>query len=137
MREGHDLSASLSRLPFARHSARTPRRIAQSGTTLLEALLAFLVLSVGILTIGRVQAHLHLGSDIARQRSEAVRLGQEELESLRGFAMAAASAGVRSYAEIASAAATVDAAGGYATNTRYELLRDVEPGPTGLPSARR
>jgi Tfp pilus assembly protein PilV len=131
MRAGHDLPASLSRLPIERHSTRRPRRIAQSGTTLLEALLAFLVLSVGILTIGRVQAHLHLGSDIARQRSEAVRLGQEELESLRGFAMAAASAGVRSYAEIASAASTIDAAGGYATNTRYQLQREVEPGPDG------
>jgi Tfp pilus assembly protein PilV len=124
------LSPTL-RVPSARRTLRASRRRSPRGTTLLEALLAFLVLSVGILTIGRVQTHLRLGSDIARQRSEAVRLGQEELESLRGFAMAAASAGVRSYAEIASGAATFDTAGGYATNTRYQLLRDVETSPDG------
>jgi hypothetical protein len=45
------------------------------------------VLSLGILTIGRVQTHLRLGSDIARQRAEAVRLGQEELENLRAFSV--------------------------------------------------
>ena len=117
------------RAPGTASAPRAPRRHRQRGTTLLEALLAFLVLSVGILTIGRVQTHLRLGSDIARQRSEAVRLGQEELESLRGFAMAAASAGVRSYAEIASGAAAFDTAGGYATNTRYELQRDIEASP--------
>ena len=104
---------------------------AERGTTLLEALIAFLVLSIGILTVGRVQSHLRLGSDIARQRSEAVRLGQEELESLRGFAVAAASSGMHSYAEIASAAATIDAAGGYATHTSYRLQRDVESSADG------
>ena len=68
----------------------------QRGTTLLEALIAFLVLSLGILTIGRVQTHLRLGSDIARQRAEAVRLGQEELENLRAFSVLGAASGARS-----------------------------------------
>ena len=116
-------------MTLAANGARLVR--AQRGTTLLEALIAFLVLSIGILTVGRVQSHLRLGSDIARQRSEAVRLGQEDLESLRGFAVAAASAGLSSYAEIASAAATIDAAGGYATHTRYLLQREVEPSADG------
>ena len=99
----------------------------ERGTTLLEALIAFGVLSLGILTIGRVQAHLRLGSDIARQRSEAVRLGQQDLEMLRGYSVIGASAGARSYAEIETAAATIDGASGYATNTRYRLSRDVQP----------
>ena len=79
----------------------------QRGVTLLEALIAFLVLALGILTIGRVQTHLRLGSDIARQRSEAVRLGQEDLEAMRAFAVIAASAEARSYADIASASSTI------------------------------
>ena len=44
------------------------------GATLLEALVAFLVLSLGMLTMARVQSSLRLNSDIARQRTEAVRL---------------------------------------------------------------
>lgn len=103
---------------------------AQRGTTLLEALIAFGVLSLGILTIGRVQMHLHVGSDIARQRSEAVRLAQEDLETLRAFSFIAASAAARSYADIASAVATIDADSGYATNTRYQLQRDVQASAT-------
>jgi len=102
------------------------RRSTQRGTTLLEALIAFAVLSLGILTIGRVQTHLRLGSDIARQRSEAVRLGQEELETLRAYSVIAASAGARSYAEIDSRTITIAAATGYATNTQYRLTRDVQ-----------
>lgn len=99
----------------------------QRGTTLLEALFAFVVLALGILTIGRVQTQLRLGSDIARQRSEAVRLGQEDIESMRAFAVIAASAGARSYAEIASASTTIDGAHGYASNAAYLLTRDVQP----------
>jgi len=98
----------------------------QRGTTLLEALIAFLVLSLGILTIGRVQTHLRLGSDIARQRAEAVRLGQEELENLRAFSVVAAAAGARSYAEIVARNLLIDADAGYATNTRYRLTRSVQ-----------
>lgn len=97
------------------------------GTTLLEALIAFAVLSLGILTIGRAQTHLRLGSDIARQRSEAVRLGQEDLEMLRGYSSIEATPGARSFAEIASGAAAIDGASGYATNTSYRLSRDVQP----------
>ena len=102
----------------------------QRGTTLLEALIAFLVLSLGILTIGRVQTQLRLGSDIARQRAEAVRLGQEELENLRAFSVVAATAGARSYAEIAGRSLLIDADAGYATNTRYRLTRAVQAAPS-------
>lgn len=105
-------------------------RCRQRGTTLLEALVGFLVLSLGILTVGRLQNHLRVGSDIARQRSEAVRLGQEDIETLRSFSVLAASAGARSYAEIASAAAILDADHGYATNTSYRLTRTVQPSAT-------
>ncbi|MBC7480526.1 MAG: hypothetical protein H7337_01085 [Rhizobacter sp.] len=106
-------------------SARSPAR-RQRGTTLLEALVAFLVVSLGMLTVARVQTQLRLNSDLARQRSEAVRLGQEDLESLRSFSVVAASGGLRSFADVVSASATVDSAAGYATNTRYTVARQID-----------
>ena len=98
----------------------------QSGSTLLEALIAFLVLSLGMLAVARVQTHLRLGAELARQRSEAVRLAQEDIESLRAFSALAASAGARSYEGVASATRTVDSSTGYASNTRYLVQRRID-----------
>ena len=96
-------------------------RQAQRGTTLFEALIAFLVLSLGMVAIARLQGHLRLDADAARQRSEAVRLAQEDLETLRGFATidAAASTGARAFDAIASASRTVD------TGTAYLIARQI------------
>ena len=107
----------------------TPRRL-QRGTTLLEALVAFLVLSLGMLTVVRVQTQLRFSSDVARQRTEAVRLGQEDLETLRAFSVLAASAGRRAYADLTSTSRQVDSASGYATNTRYTVARQIDPAST-------
>lgn len=106
---------------------RNPRR--QRGTTLLEALVAFLVLSLGMLTVARVQTQLRFNSDVARQRSEAVRLGQDELETLRAFSVVtavAASGAARSFADVITASRSVDSTTGYATNTRYLVARQVD-----------
>jgi len=89
----------------------------QRGTSLLEALITFLVLSVGMLTLLRVQTSLRDSADAARQRSEAVRLAQQDLETLRGFATAAA------YSAIAGGVADGTPA---ASNTRYTLTRVVQ-----------
>ena len=106
----------------------------QRGTTLLEALVAFLVLSLGMLTVVRVQTQLRFNSDVARQRSEAVRLGQEDLETLRAFSVLAASAGARAYAEAVSASHQVDSSTGFATNTRYTVARQIDA--AGAPHAK-
>ncbi|MEP7296933.1 MAG: hypothetical protein ABI702_12160 [Burkholderiales bacterium] len=97
----------------------TPTRHAQRGTTLLEALVAFLVLSLGMIGLARVQSHLRLDSDVARQRSEATRLAQEDMETLRGFATTSPAAGMRSFDAIASASRTVSGV------TAYQLDREV------------
>ena len=102
-----------------------PTRHQQHGIGLLEALVALLVLSLGMLTVARVQSHLRLGSDIARQRAEAVRLGQEDLETSRAFSVLAASGAARSYAGITSASTRVAPSTGYASNTRYTVSRQI------------
>ena len=108
----------------------SPHRRLQRGTTLLEALVAFLVLSLGMLTVVRVQTQLRFSSDVARQRTEAVRLGQEDLETLRAFSVLAASAGLSAYADLTSTSRQVDSASGYATNTRYTVARQIDPAST-------
>ena len=97
----------------------------QHGVSLIEALVALLVLSLGMLTVSQLQSHLRLGSDIARQRAEAVRLGQEDIEALRAYSVLTASGAARSWAGITSASRTVDASTGYATHTRYTVAREI------------
>lgn len=93
-------------------------RRSQRGSTLFEALVAFLVLSLGMIAIARVQGHLRLDADVARQRSEAVRLAQEDMETLRGFASTEVEAGTRSFDDIASASRSVDAGTAYLIDRR-------------------
>ena len=107
------------------HTPFAPHRQQQHGIGLLEALVALLVLSLGMLAIVRVQSHLRLGSEIARQRTEAVRLAQETLETQRAYAAIAASGSARSWAGITTATTIVDAASGYASNTRYTVSRQI------------
>lgn len=105
---------------------RRPPMRGQRGTTLLEALVAFLVLSLGMLTVVRFQTQLRLNSDVARQRSEAVRIAQQEMENLRSFSVMAATAGARSFTDITSGATTLDDIAEQAgSNTRYTVTRSV------------
>lgn len=98
--------------------ARPPRR--QRGFTLIEALIAFLVLSVGVLALLRLQPELRQHTEFARQRGEAVRLAQQELEALRGFATRA------EFDAIAERAVTIEPDG--LGSPRYALQRRVDAG---------
>jgi Tfp pilus assembly protein PilV len=108
---------------------RTSPSRRQRGITLLEALIAFLVLSLGMLAIARLQTHLRLDAEIARQRSEAVRLAQQDIESMRAFALLSAAPGTPAFAAITAESRTVDASGN-ATNTAYRVTRQLEPTTT-------
>ena len=61
------------------------------GFTLIEALIALLVLSFGMLAIAGFQATLSRSSDLAKQRTEAMRLAQQKMESLRAYGQVASS----------------------------------------------
>ena len=62
----------------------------QRGITLVEALIGVLLLSLGLLGALRMQSWLRLNAEVAKQRTEAVRLAQQDLEHVRGFTDAAA-----------------------------------------------
>lgn len=55
------------------------------GFTLIEALIALLVMAFGMLALVGFQTTLSGAADISRQRAEAVRLAQKKLEELRSF----------------------------------------------------
>lgn len=61
------------------------RRQTQTGVALIEALVALAVMAVGLLGVVGMQATLRTNAELSRQRSEAVRMAQEKIESLRAF----------------------------------------------------
>ncbi len=106
-------------------STTTPYRRRQRGTTLLEGLVAFLVLSLGMLSVVRVQSQMRLNTDVARQRSEAVRIAQEDIEQLRAFSVIALRAGASAYESVVSATRAIDSESGQPGHTSYELRREI------------
>lgn len=89
----------------------------QRGISLIEALIAFLVLSLGMLAVVRLQPELRQHADLARQRSVATRIAQQDIEALRGAAPAAPAA-------IAAAAYSVEPDG--LGSPRYAVQRQVD-----------
>jgi Tfp pilus assembly protein PilV len=77
---------------------RPPRR--ELGVSLIEALLALVVMALGMLAVVGVQATLRSNADLSRQRAEAVRIAQEKIESWRSVAKVAADAGVLDYSDL-------------------------------------
>lgn len=84
----------------------------QRGLGLVDALLGLLVLTLGLLAVLRLQPELRRHAEVARQRSEAVRLAQAEIEQAR------AGAGAPTADE-----RLVDPA---LASTRYRLVRSVD-----------
>lgn len=97
----------------------------QRGTSLIEALLAFLVLSLGLVGIAKLHGEVRLNADVARQRTEALRLAQDDIEALRAFTTLSTDPLAVGYADIVDHAASPPASGASATNASFELQRDV------------
>lgn len=86
------------------------------GFTLIEALIALAVMSIGMLALTGLHIGLSRHADLARQRTEATQLAQSRLEDLRSFDRVLAAPGHPSYAEL-TGGQDVPA---IASNTRYE-----------------
>jgi Tfp pilus assembly protein PilV len=57
----------------------------QRGFSMIEALVALLVMSFGMLALAGMQASVSYGGDMAKQRGEAMRLAQERIEQMRSY----------------------------------------------------
>jgi type II secretory pathway pseudopilin PulG len=62
-------------------------RRSQRGVTLIEALVALVVMSFGMVALVGLMGNLRRSGDLAKQRSEAMRLAQDELAKLRSFSV--------------------------------------------------
>jgi hypothetical protein len=85
------------------------------------------VMAFGMMAIVGLQTTLRLNSDVAKQRAEAVRIGEEAIETWRAYSVIAPSAGVAAYDDIALGALADVAVDG--SNTVFALKRTVVPGP--------
>lgn len=71
----------MNRIPMS--TGGSTRRRGQAGFTLIEALIALLVMAFGMLALAGMQTTFSRNGDLAKQRTEAMRLAQQRLEGLR------------------------------------------------------
>lgn len=102
------------------------KRSSQIGVSLVEALVAMAVMGFGMLAVVGVQGTLRFNGDVSKQRGEAMRLAEHELESLRSFTTVAS--GGATDAEFDSIASTTSPAthSPTSTNTTFTLSRNVK-----------
>lgn len=113
-----------ARIPQPKVLVTAPR-----GATLIEALLAFAVTAAGLLALVRAHLQFDYAADVARQRGEAVRLAESDLEALRSFDLVGSPGSATDYGTITSTVfGDIDIAHANAT---YRLQRQVTPAADG------
>lgn len=109
-------------------------RRAHRGVALIEALVALLIMAFGMLALVGLQGNLRRSADLAKQRGEAIRLAQQEMEGLRAYSVLAHPdpanpvAGVLAFDDIATKAVNANA-GDPNSNAVFSLTRSVTPWP--------
>ena len=95
----------------------------QRGFTLVEALVALIIMAFGMLALAGMQMSLSRNADVSKQRSEAMRLAQDKMEALRSYTQIATGTGIVSWNGLAGGS---DSVSGYTigsstvgTNTTY------------------
>ena len=106
----------------------------QRGVTLVESLVAFVVLALGTAAAAHLQSQLRLAGDVARERSEAIRLAQAASEDMRSFAALDDASSGRTFNAITSGAGSVAAASSpTSAHADYRIERRIDdlPGAAG------
>lgn len=88
---------------------RTYFKSHDAGFALLEVLVTLLILAGGLLALSKFQGTLMQNSSVARQRTEAVMLGQQKIEDLRSFEVMSTATGKLAYADIATGSDSISA----------------------------
>jgi Tfp pilus assembly protein PilV len=101
-------------------------RFAQRGVSLVEAIVAMAVMAFGMMAVVGLQSTLRLNSDVAKQRSEAVRIAEEAIETARAFSVMA------EYDNVVGR--VVDPVPDVSTNAVYRLTQTVVGTTQGMKS---
>ncbi len=101
---------------------------AQRGVSLVEAIVAMAVMAFGMMAIVGLQTTLRANSDVAKQRSEAVRIAEESIEAARAFSLMAA------YNNIGDLVVDPVPLDQTTTNAVYKLTRTVVDTAQGMKS---
>jgi type II secretory pathway pseudopilin PulG len=117
---------SCAAFPIA--AERRVGRRAQRGVSLVEAIVAMAVMAFGMMAIVGLQTTLRSNSDIAKQRSEAVRIAEEAIETARAFSLMA---GYNNIGDLVVDPVPLDQA---TTNAVYKLTRTVVNTAQGMKS---
>ncbi|MFO1329697.1 MAG: prepilin-type N-terminal cleavage/methylation domain-containing protein [Rubrivivax sp.] len=107
-------------------NTRLTSHAAARGFTLIEALIALAVVAFGLMGIASMQGLLSRSSDVAKQRSEAVRLAQQQIETMRAYTSIAVVAGQTSWNGLANGTDTTTT---NATYTRTWTVAGVTTDP--------
>ncbi|WP_284618230.1 type IV pilus modification PilV family protein [Aquabacterium humicola] len=93
----------------------------QQGFSLLESMIALVIMAFGLLAIAGVSLKLARSEDVARQRGEAARLAQEKIEEFRSYTQIDTAAGVNAWESMGSGATTDSVGNGanYHANTTF------------------
>ena len=97
---------------------RMSARRGQAGVSLLEALVALVVMAFGMLSLAAMQLNLSRSADIAKQRIEAMRIAQGRIEQARSFTDLNANAGAVDWVNLQSDVASPATV---TTNTTYAV----------------
>jgi len=108
------------------HRGTTSPLHRQRGASLVESLVAFVVLALGTAAAAQLESQLRLAGDVARERSEAIRFGQAASEEMRSFAALDGAPGQRSFTDITSGDASVAAASSPAAHADYRIERRID-----------
>ena len=92
-----------------------------AGLALLEACLALLALSAGLLTLAQLQLGLHVFVEATREGAQAVQLAQATLERQRRFTVLEPEAGATAYAQVQTRTEQVELPGGGGRTAVLEL----------------
>lgn len=108
----------------------------QRGVSLVEAIVAMAVMAFGMLAIVGLQSTLRQNADIAKQRSEAVRIAEEAIETWRGYAKLPTTSGFKAYDDLALGALPDVTLSPAASNATFTLRQTVVAAAPGLKSLR-
>jgi type IV pilus modification protein PilV len=95
-------------------------RPTESGTTLLEVLLAIVIFVVGMMALASLQGNLTRSSSDSNMRTVAANIAEETIEGLRAFEVIETEAGKKAYDDIVDKTTTVQRGG-----VNYTVVVDV------------